>query len=270
MLRIDGYYLYTIGAGIHPLSEIQPNAAFADWAFVIYIAQGTLEPFLVNSVYQHQVSGNAGIKLLNLIKQLASDPKRTQPITPGEAYEIRTAVTEFENVLTAEFRLANLYLVVKKRGYDTQDLIHSGIVLFPHDLPSKVPECVNDINSATRCIAFELPTAAAFHLHRATEAVLHRYFDAVAGGKIARPTSRNIGEYLKVLRDNKLGEEKLLASLRDIKDLYRNPVVHPEDSLESIDEAIALLGSLHAAVFGMLKAIPMPAQQQTLAVPSSA
>jgi hypothetical protein len=38
----------------------------------------------------------------------------------------------------------NLYMVVKKRGYDTSDLIQNGVVLFPEELPIKVPESIGD------------------------------------------------------------------------------------------------------------------------------
>src|SRR5207237_4692263 len=101
--------------------------------------------------------------------------------------------SEFEHVLGAEFGLMNMYLIQKIRGFTTTDLIVNGAVLFPEDLLFKVPEAELDITSATRCIAFELPTAAGFHLHRANESVLHRYYDAASSGA-PRLGGRNIGD----------------------------------------------------------------------------
>ena len=124
------------------------------------------------------------------------------------------------------------------------------------------------VSAATRCVAFNLPTAAGFHLHRLNESVLHRYYDAVTEGA-PRPSSRNMGEYLAEMKKRGKGDDKTLSALKDLKDLHRNPLVHPEDSLENIDEALALLGSVHAAVVSMLKAIAMPAELALAANPQS-
>jgi hypothetical protein len=151
----------------------------------------------------------------------------------------------------------NIYLVVKKRGFDTSDLINNGAVLFPPDIVTKVPQALDDLNVATKCIAFELPTAAGFHLHRANESVLHAYYDAVTN-HANKPSGRNIADYLKAMKDQNVGDDKVLSALKDLKNLHRNPLIHPEQSLDSTDEAIALLGSIHAAVVFMLKEIPEP------------
>ena len=255
MIRIDGFYLYTVGYAIHPVSELQSDVTFQDWVIRLFVAQNALETLLQKSVFQLRTSITAGGKLLSAIKALTADPQRTTPIDFMEAYLVTSSLTEFEHVLAAEFGLVNIYLVVKKRGYDTNDLIHNGEVIFPDDLRRKVPEALADVAQATRCIAFELPTAAAFHLHRANESVLHHWYDSISNGR-ARPTGRNIGDYLKVLNENNLGSSKVRSALKDLKDLHRNPLIHPEDSLESIDEAIALLGSIQAVIVTMLRDIP--------------
>jgi hypothetical protein len=221
----------------------------------LYIAQNSLEAFLVNSVYQLRTCRQAGQQLLQAIKSLTADTERQEPLSFMEAYRVTSALSEFENVLNAEFGMMNLYFVGKKRGYDTTDLIENGMSLFPPDLFSKVPESALDINQATRCIAFELPTAAAFHVHRANESVLHRWYDAVSGGA-ARPAGRNIGDYLAELKSKNFGCQKVRSALKDLKDLHRNPLIHPEDSLESIDEAIGLTGSIQAVIVAMLRDIP--------------
>ena len=68
--------------------------------------------------------------------------------------------------------------------------------------------------------------------------------------------NRNIGDYLSKLKELKKGDAKVLAALKDLKDLHRNPLVHPEHSLENADEAIALLGGVQAVIIPMLKEIP--------------
>src|SRR5262249_2774114 len=142
-----------------------------------------------------------------------------------------------------------------KRGYDTADLIERGTVLFPDDLVPKVPSAQLDVEQGARCLAFELPTAAGFHFHRANESVLHVYYDAVTCGK-PRPSGRNIGDYLAELKKHNAGDPIVWSCLKDLKDMHRNPLIHPEHTLENIDEAIALLGQIHSVIVHMLRAIP--------------
>jgi len=89
---------------------------------------------------------------------------------------------------------------------------------------------------------------------RATELVVRRYWDAVTSGK-QRPDRFNIGEYLREMEKENVGDPKTLATLKQIKDLHRNELMHPEVSLD-IDEAISLLGIAQSAIAAMMKEIP--------------
>jgi len=184
-----------------------------------------------------------------------ADKDGERKITQYDANDLNRQFNLFKTVLLAELETLNANFVTQKRGYDTATLIEAAENIFPPELPHRVPEAVFDLREAGKCIAFELPTAAGFHLHRANEAILHRYYDAVTDGK-PRPTSRNIGDYLAALRQHNAGDPKLLAALKDLKDLHRNPLIHPDQTLESIDEAIALMNGIHNAVVHMLKVIP--------------
>jgi hypothetical protein len=261
MIRIDGSYLYSVGGSLRPLSQIQNTVKFSEAALPLYIAEGALRPFLFNSVFKLKTSLIKGNELLSAIVsvQTAISQEQDQDKELGwfHAYTLSSAYTAFETILQAEMQLADIYLVTKKRGYDTSDLIERGWMLFPDDLLAKVPEALLDITQGSRCLAFELPTASAFHFHRANESVLHRYYDAVTGGK-PRPNGRNIGDYINELMKHKVGDPKVLSALKDLKDLHRNPLIHPEHTLESIDEAVAVLGSIQSAIIYMLKEVPAP------------
>jgi hypothetical protein len=258
MIPVDGFYLYTLGHSIHPLREIRAAETLKEWLIPLYIAENYLEDLPGKSVFQLRASVPAGNKLLGAIKHLTANSTRQEPINPHESYSIISAVSEFEHVLNAEFGMINLYCVLKKPGYDTSDLVGNGSILFPEDLSRKAAEAIPDVEQAARCIAFDLPTAAGFHLHRANESVLHRWYDAVTKGA-PRPDGRNIGDYLKKLNELKVGSDKVKSALKNLKDLHRNPLIHPQDSLESGDEAIALMESIQAVVTPMLKDIPEPA-----------
>jgi len=58
----------------------------------------------------------------------------------------------------------------------------------------------------------------------------------------------------------------LLASLQQIKDLHRNPLAHPEETL-TLEEAVGLFGIVQSAINAMLKEIPDPPPVPLIGVP---
>lgn len=129
--------------------------------------------------------------------------------------------------------------------------------MFPEALAFKVPASVKDANQAARCIAFDLPTAAAFHMHLVLERAMRAYYDVVTGNK-PRPESRNATAYIDSMKNHQVGDKKIFAALADVVRFHRNPVLHPEDTLDTKEEAIALLGSIFSVTMQMLKTIPDP------------
>lgn len=68
--RIDGYYLYTVGSQIHPVSELKattptaPGTPYFEAFLPILIAESSLEPLMTRSVFQLRTSYQAGQALL--------------------------------------------------------------------------------------------------------------------------------------------------------------------------------------------------------------
>lgn len=261
MLSVDGSYLYNVGAAVHPLADLRPESRWRDAWVPMYIAAGELERFLNESVYRVRACRPNGSDLLSILKELGDEAKgkmtTDEVLGPWTAYRISDALGKFETVLKAEFGMTPMFLVTEKRGFDLATLIHSGRSLFPDALGKKVPLAVKDVSAAARCLAFELPTACGFHLHRANESVLRKYWEVVSECAPV-PGQGNMGDYLRALEAMPRHDSSVVACLRDIKDLSRNPLVHPEMDLDDVDEAIALLGSVQAAIVHMLKAIPEP------------
>jgi hypothetical protein len=269
MQRVDGYYLYSVGSQIHPLSEIKGKAAwetepskattYAEAFLPIIVAEGALEPLLMRSVFRLRTSVQAGQKLLDAIRAIKAKCTDSQYTTAHvdwfEAYTLANLLTTFESILQAEMALIPLYVVMPKAGYDTTTLIENGVDCFPLETAVKVPEAVGDLKEGTRCIAFGLNTAAGFHLHRANEAVLRRYWDIVSQGK-PRPVRGNMGDYLNQMKQSNFGDENVRAALDHLIKFHRNPLIHPEQNIDSADDAIALMNSIHNAVVQMLKVIP--------------
>ena len=250
-------YAYNVGKLVQQMNQLKPNNKLGVTRWQLASAQNAIYQLLHQSVYRPVLvtCRNAGETFLVAVKALVDDPDDERILDFMAIWQVQNALQQFETVFSAEMDVGAVFLVTPKRGYNIRDLVDHGEVIFPIELLTKVPEAIKDIQSAARCIAFELPTAAAFHMHRANEAVMLKYWDAITNGA-ARPKNRNIGIFLEKLDKLKKGDAKVKAALRDLKDLHRNPVLHPEDTLETIDEAIALMNNVHTAVVHMLKTMP--------------
>ena len=258
VIRIDGSFLLSLGKvlqnftnSLHVGRNLKDNY---EW-IPVWSAQNQVSQFL-ESVFQPRVSHERGKALVDLIQSTFGDNFDHQ-LTTTDVNALSHAVNEFETVLRAELQVADLYLMYPKGGFSTQTMISRPAEIFPDDLLSKVPDSALDVQQLGLCLAFDLPTAAAFHLHRINEAVLRRYYVAVANGADP-PKSGNMGSYLCLLKKLTNHDAKLLATLNAIKDHYRNPVMHPEQSVETIDDAFGLLGLIRTAVVQMLKEIASP------------
>lgn len=272
MQPLDGFYLYKVGGALKPLEKINAELHWGLAWLPLAIAHNELEKFVDQSVYKASVRSSRpfATALLAILKNGTEDAgkedNRDKELGPWRAYEITNALREFETAAAAEFGLTPMFLVTPKRAYDLPTLVNFGAALFPNTIYNKVPAAVVDLQAGVRCMAFELNTAAAFHFHRATESVLRTYWEVVRPGA-KHPGNKTIGDYLTALRISRKGSPKIKASLRDIKDLYRNPVIHPEYQVKDTDECIALLNTIHTAIVLMLDVIPTPASPPATAAP---
>lgn len=277
MRRIDAFYLYNIGLEIHRISNIRlkywpEHNDYVTKKGALYdlrAAAETLTQFIYNSVFKVKVANTAGTALLAALRNLIEVCEKAEESEPLNYYDFtntQNALAEFEAVLKAEFGTMGIYLVAPKNAMDTLTLIESGEEAFPPSLKEKVPEALSDVRQAMSCIAFELPTAAAFHLHRANEAVLKAYWKACSNGK-ALSDRATMGQIVADMESSGFGRPEVRSSLRDIINLHRNPTIHPEQSLEEVEEAISLYGAIRSAIGFMLKEIPMPFQVQPIPNP---
>lgn len=277
VIKIDGYYLYQIGAAIRPLVDLKESCTKKDMVTAIWGAEYYLDGLLNRSVYKLYLCRNIGNELLAEVKKigesLAVEYDSTEEANWFDRYSITTKAKQFETVLGAELQYGQLFLVQPKGGYDLEQLTSQGQVIFPAGLIEKIPEAINDAQEAARCIAFALPTAAAFHLHRLAEIVLRIYYDTVTNGA-PRPEKRNIESYIDAMKNAQFKDQKVFGALASLKNFHRNPVLHPDDRLEDIEEAIALLGVVNTLITYMLGAIkpaplelvPSPANEEQAAI----
>jgi hypothetical protein len=257
MIRISISYFYTMGSTLKPLSSLSAGPLNVWWA-TLYAARASLEDFFGTDFFSPAIQNSyaSGQRLLTALVSLTNQEFATYQITMPDAYSVTNALQEFETVLRNELNNADAYYVTRKAGYDTTILVANAEKIFPSDLPIKAGSAISDVREAGKCLGYEASTAAGFHIMRALESVVRQYWTAVANGTTP-PRNKTLGGYLKELNDNNLGEAKVRAVLQQIKDLHRNPLAHPGDTL-SLDEAIGLFGIVHSAIAAMLGAIPVP------------
>ncbi len=265
MLPVDGSFLYQTGKAVAPLNALNAQMPMADCWLGILIAHQSLDLLINQSVYRPTTSRQEGLALLETLNRIGHRPidkdkdGRDPVLGWSDHNAIASQLAQFEAVFAAEIR-PSLHMVTSTLGLDANKLIADGSVAFPKSLKDKVPTAIPDCREAMKCIVFELPTAAGFHLHRANESVMRKYYEAVVPAGNAPPDTRNIGDYINALSKLDAGDKRVRAALRDLKDLHRNPLIHPETSLEDTDEAYALYCGVFAAMQEMLKVIPNPSR----------
>lgn len=261
MIRLDGHYLFRLG---HILSKIREIRI---WDFegtphtkneclrIIVPAMEELDGLMQGSVFQLRTARATAQKLRDSLQttldhcQTTEDAERPDPKT---ILNLQTSYSEFEAVLKSALGSENIYLVQQKAAFDSQILVEAGEMAFPQISQELEPKCMRDMRSAMKCIAFDLPTAAAFHLHRANEMALGKYWDHISNGR-KRPKNQSIGVYISEMEKHEIGDPNVISALRDIKNLHRNPTIHADQSLSSVEDAIDLYGAVRAAISAMAK-----------------
>lgn len=269
MIRISIAFFYGVGAAVRPLRDLKPTQKMDfDYWLAALGAQQELEAFLSTPWFLPAIKTSyaPGQRLVDALK-VVTNKKIDDEISAGDVWGVTSSLTDFETVLRAELSIVDAYFVTRKGGYDTFTLIANAETIFPADLTPKVPQAVQDVREAGRCLAYELSTASGFHVLRATESVIRRYWEVVSSGK-PHPKPRNMGTYIHRMEKAKMGAPKVLAVLKQIKDLHRNPLAHPEETL-NLQDAIGLFGIAHSAIGAMLKEIPTPPSAPSAALASS-
>jgi len=175
---------------------------------------------------------------------LNAPPDQQHELVAQRRGPLSASMRELITTLAADLGKEPVFLILQKRAYSTRTLIMDG----PKVLGKETREALTtdeayDIREATRCIAFEVPTAAAFHLFRAMEGVLKRYYALVMKDAIPKKPARTWDAYITNM--NCYGDpkpsEQVTFLLNQVRWLYRNPISHPDEKA-SQEKAEALLG----------------------------
>jgi hypothetical protein len=233
MEKFFGMPIYWLGHSISKLSdELTPFATISSISIASQSVKSNIEIF--NFVIQgFPLTKSATLKLsVNINNMLTQErlQKPNDPITEAEINLINYNIYSFQTIFYSEFSQSNIFYVSQKRAYDMTVLINQGQNVLSRDtlelLADSKDDVINDIREATKCLAFDIPTAVGFHLYRAMEAIISKDYSPVLN--ISPPRNRNLGKYIQLL-ENKGVDIKITAMLNHIKDHYRNPIAHPEE-----------------------------------------
>lgn len=223
VIRISLAYIFNLANQIEPLSRL-PTAEtpYRAVSNQLLSAEWALRAFNQSIYYPYlRTCHELGHKLLTALSEETSQPDDGRSLNPFGLFLLREAYSDYKIAFLAAVGTLDSYFVTQKGGFDTMSLLEFGENLFPNDLAAKVPEAITDVREAARCLAYERPTAAGFHVFRATESVLRKYHSHVTGGS-ASPKVRNIGVYLNSLKTAGKGNPKVLAALKQMTDLHRS------------------------------------------------
>jgi hypothetical protein len=269
MIRISLPYIFGLAAQLEPLESLPTDkpVPFGSLIVELYGAQAALTTLVESSIFAPYLRASRALsqQLLKAINDETSQSDFDRQVSQFSLWSIRNAYGQYKTALLAELGALNSYFVTAKGGFDMYTLLMSGENLFPTDLASKVPEAIVDAREAAKALCYDVPTACGFHTFRATESVLRRYYTHMTGGT-PQPKVRNIGVYLNALKQANKGDPKILASLKQMTDLHRNPLIHPEVILTT-DEAIATLGIAQSVITAILAVLP--AQPPTTTSPQA-
>ena len=273
MQKIDAGYLYELGATVRPIRSLgfgDLNFPWLAWS-VMVAARDAVRTFTDMSIYagglrtSKMYGDRLAEELQNLITRIESNEwnQQTETFQPRDLLPIAQAFASFEPIMIAEMQASSIFYVPPRGAFDNAHLIDSGERLFPESLLAKAPETSDDIKQGARCIAFDLPTAAGFHFHRANEAVLRRYYQSVSGTH-PYPEVATMGTLTGEMKKHHFGDKHVIAALDNIKEFHRNPLMHPEHTLANVDEAISLYCAIRAAMGYMLESLPEAGTAPTL------
>jgi len=269
MLRVDLTYIYDLLQSINLLTNLDhrfyPNIEHETIIPNILKAYHMLSP----SIYIIRSSYDCIQQLKDLLEEYykayvdSEQNLETPYIDNGKLQNIANTSLKLQFLLRSELAIQQVYLITTKGAYDIEMLMYAPESAFSSTLLDKIPETKYDITECAKALAFELPTACAFHLMRVFERVVRKYCSTRKTEKVDNNSSETLGKIIADLRPaneictkdqncQKKAKSSLFDILESIKDNYRNPIMHPEINM-NMEEVLVLFGVVNGAISLMLK-----------------
>jgi hypothetical protein len=191
---------------------------------------------------------------LQAIREEMAAKSKDYTLSSEDVFRAKRAATDTRKTFMAETKGVFTYVVVDKR-LDVRKLLADTAALFAPNVLLSCSEIARyDFAEAGKCIAFERPTAAAFHILRGTESVVRSFYK-----RFIRPAQPGLtwGQMTHALATKASGKRPppvILLNLDHIRVNFRNPTQHPE-KIYDIQEAQDLFSLCVDAVNRMMPEI---------------
>ena len=183
------------------------------------------------------VTRRAAWRLYLLEDEFAEAMDEEATLGAAGAARIREAAALLRETLEAEAKGKMAFITTEKR-YDAAHLMRDIARVFGQGVYAQLPDVAQyDFAEAGKCIAFERPTAAAFHLLRGVEAALRTFHNGVLPASRALLWKPAVDELRAHLPP---AHRPVLDHLDNIRASFRNPTQHPE-KIYDVEEAQDLL-----------------------------
>lgn len=258
MFRFNAGYFYDLRGHLQAIIDLREGQPISEVSQGLIAASGAVETAVGQDIIPLKTAAPAGRRLMSAIRDVLSKAPSVDgspaTLSRADVLTLGYAFMEYNVVLRNELAIMDTYALLPKGIYSVFQLAEQAEAMLSSDVRTKIPDsAVANVKQAGKCLAFEVSTAAAFHMLRATETVVIEYLSTLAGAPIA-PKSRSWGTYIRLI-EARGGDKKIVAMLKQIKDLHRNPIMHPEDMLGT-DEAVAVFGIATSAIAAMAKLLP--------------
>jgi hypothetical protein len=265
--QVNTFAFYEMGTKLCELRRLSPRTERITAMGQALWPAKALQAFVQDT---HEVpfvhSKAAAADLLDIINRLYKSDKEGQtidldeskaPIGESRAGRIERSLADFEAVFAQEAKAIEVYAVGQKGIYSTSSLVENADRALPEDVRNRLSAAsAYDLRQAGKCLAFDVPTAAGYHVIKSVEPLIRDYHFKLTGRKLAAK-NRSWGVYIRDMARHPKVDRQVTAFLTHIKDAYRNPLMHAEVTLTS-DEASMLFGAAISAILMLDKAIQGP------------
>lgn len=180
--------------------------------------------------------------------------KKDPVLTLEENRAVREALEIFEKEFEQESRQLAVFGVTPKGDRDVRILIGDASAKFSNELLAVMPpSTVEDLQEAGRCLAFERATACAFHICRATEALMVAYYEKLTGQPWPPPPMRKVWGVIVDQLAVKGATREITDRLKELRE-DRNSFAHPDVTVP-VDEAPIVYEICTGSMFYMAKAM---------------
>lgn len=260
MNPISQYKFYDLGAKLYRVVASKTAVGAAEMFVPLMDAQAALDNLIKGDPITLEIAKADASALLsklgNIFNRYFIDmntrqfrfPGREEVIDAHELTLLRALTEKFETALSAELARKAIYAVPRRGLYDGFELSERADSQFSDEIIRTLGDHGReDMKAAGRALAFGMPEASCFHLIRAIEGVLSRYFHALSGQQIKGDALWRGGlTHLASMKGKDAPDTRIITYLGDIEARYRSHLSASQPSISQNDATLffGMAGSL--------------------------